>query len=38
MATVIYDEFLCDLGWPPSAALAFVLTAIALAVIGPPDF
>jgi putative spermidine/putrescine transport system permease protein len=33
MATVIYDEFLSDLDWPSGAALAFVLTAIALAIV-----
>lgn len=38
MATVIYDEFLSDLDWPSGAALAFVLTAIALAVIAGAGF
>lgn len=33
MATVIYDEFLSDLDWPSGAALAFVLTAIALVIV-----
>lgn len=33
MATLIYDEFLLTLNWPSGAALAFVLTMIALAVI-----
>ncbi len=33
MATVIYDEFLSDLDWPSGAALAFVLTVIALAIV-----
>ncbi|NYT76996.1 ABC transporter permease [Alcaligenaceae bacterium] len=34
MATLIYDEFLLTLNWPSGAALAFMLTLIALAVIG----
>jgi putative spermidine/putrescine transport system permease protein len=33
MATVIYDEFLSDLDWPSGAALAFVLTLIALLIV-----
>jgi putative spermidine/putrescine transport system permease protein len=33
MATVIYDEFLSDLDWPSGAALAFVLTLIALSIV-----
>lgn len=33
MSTVIYDEFLSDLDWPSGAALAFVLTAMALLII-----
>ncbi len=33
MATVIYDEFLSDLDWPSGAALAFVLTLIALMIV-----
>ena len=33
MATVIYDEFLSDLDWPSGAALAFVLTGIALLIV-----
>jgi len=33
MATLIYDEFLLTLNWPSGAALAFVLTLIALLVI-----
>jgi putative spermidine/putrescine transport system permease protein len=33
MATQIYDEFMTNLDWPAGAALAFVLTAIALGLI-----
>jgi len=33
MATVIYDEFLASLDWPSGAALAFVLTLIALIIV-----
>ena len=33
MATQIYDEFMTNLNWPSGAALAFVLTFIALALI-----
>lgn len=33
MATLIYDEFLLTLNWPSGAALAFLLTLIALLVI-----
>ena len=33
MATQIYDEFMTNLDWPSGAALAFVLTAIALGLI-----
>ncbi|MFA7438495.1 ABC transporter permease [Castellaniella sp.] len=33
VATLIYDEFLLTLNWPSGAALAFVLTIIALAVV-----
>ena len=33
MATVIYDEFLATLDWPSGAALAFVLTLVALLVV-----
>lgn len=33
VATLIYDEFLLTLNWPSGAALAFVLTLIALAVV-----
>lgn len=33
MATQIYDEFMTNLNWPSGAALAFVLTVIALALI-----
>jgi putative spermidine/putrescine transport system permease protein len=34
MATLIYDEFMATLNWPSGAALAFVLAAITLAVVG----
>jgi len=34
MSTVIYDAFLGTLEWPAGAALAFLLTAFALAIIG----
>ncbi len=33
MATLIYDEYMQMLDWPTGSALAFVLTAIALAII-----
>ncbi|WP_102224159.1 ABC transporter permease [Acidimangrovimonas sediminis] len=33
MATQIYEEFMTNLNWPGGAALAFVLTVIALALI-----
>ena len=33
MATQIYDEIMTNLNWPAGAALAFVLTFIALALI-----
>ncbi|MTH66675.1 ABC transporter permease [Paracoccus shanxieyensis] len=33
MATQIYDEFMTNLNWPAGAALAFILTALALALI-----
>lgn len=33
MATQIYDEFMTNLDWPTGAALAFVLTVIALTLI-----
>jgi len=33
MSTAIYDEFLASLDWPTGAALAFTLTAFALAII-----
>ena len=33
MATQIYDEFMTNLDWPAGAALAFVLTVIALTLI-----
>jgi len=34
MATLIYDEFMQVLDWPSGSALAFLLTALVLAVIG----
>lgn len=34
MATLIYDNYLQTLDWPAGSALAFVLTALAIAIIG----
>ena len=34
MATLIYDDFLQTLDWPAGAALAFVLTAMTLLIVG----
>lgn len=33
MSTLIYDEFLRNLNWPRGAAMAFILTAIVLAIV-----